>query len=171
MAIRRILLASAALLIVCVSPPTARAQTADAPPAAAKPSPEALAAATELLAVLGSTPADPAKNWQIIAASMSKAKFDAATMAALETEYLRIRKEQDAALQSSAAAIYASNLSVAEMRNLTAFYKTPLGQKAAAALPKVAAEYSLAAQQHNQEIQAATFIAFRKVLRDHGYMK
>jgi len=137
------------------------------------PSPEALAAANELVTILtqGSFNQDPAKTWPVVAARLTNAKLDKATMDALQADYERIQKDRLGQIQKESNTIYASHFTVAELHELTAFYKTPAGQKALTEMPKVSAEYARVIQPEMQEVQAEIFVEFRKVLRDHGYIK
>ncbi len=123
----------------------ARSQT---PPAT--PSPESLAAAHELMTVM-----KPAEQFKailpVIIQNMKQAivqgrpevekQYDAMMPAFNESAQKRVKE-----LTETLAAIYASNFTADELRDLTAFYRTPTGQKFLARQPAIA-QQSLAAGQ------------------------
>lgn len=155
------------------SAPSPAPSVAVTPPPPPPPSAEALKAANELVTILtqGSLNQDPAKTWPAVAARLTNPKLDEDTMAALRADYERIQTDRLGAIQKEADAIYASHFTVVELRDLIAFYKTPTGQKALTEMPKVSVEYRRVVQPEMQELQAEIFVDFRKVLRDHGFVK
>lgn len=174
-------LVAATLLLVCLRPNLAAAQAANPAPAPAvaapipiaPPSPEALNAAADLLAVAApdSFNPDPSKSWPKVAAGFANLNLDKDTLAALQAEYESVQKQSMSELEKAASVVYASHFTVPELREMTAFYKTPTGQKALKEIPIVTAEYENITQQRQQEVQAETFLAFQKLLRARSYIK
>ena len=67
--------------------------------------------------------------------------------------------------------IYARHFTVAELHELTAFYRTPTGAKALHEIPQVMGEMTALLVPRLQEVQRQTSEAFGKILREHGYGK
>ena len=132
---RRIVL----IVLVALSCLPARAQ--------APGSPEAQAAAKELLAIMSAdmmgqmTDALIAQMWPQLERALS-AKVGPAPMAEIRTEMERSLKAfvADATI-NDAPVVYAKHFSAQELRDMAAFYKTPTGAKALRLLPQVTAEY------------------------------
>jgi hypothetical protein len=118
----------------------AQAKVTDKPaaPAAAKVSGEQMAAATEMLLAMqfdktiGPT-IESVLDMQI-RAQPSNAPYRKVMLEFLN-KYMGWESIKD-----SLATAYAEEFTVAELKELTAFYKTPIGQKAALRLPKLAAK-------------------------------
>jgi len=91
------------------------------------------------------------------------------TLAALRLEFERIQNSNLADLFKEAPAIYARHFTAAELRDLTAFYRTPTGQKALRVLPQVMGEVLATIMPRLQQVQAQTLEAFKRVLRERGY--
>ncbi len=68
-------------------------------------------------------------------------------------------------------AIYARHFSVAELNELSAFYRTPIGAKALREMPRVMGEFTATLVPRLQEVQQQASAAFDKILREHGYKK
>lgn len=91
------------------------------------------------------------------------------TVAALRLEFERIQNSNLADLLKEAPAIYARHFTAAELRDLTAFYRTPTGQKALRVLPQVMGEVLATIVPRLQQAQSQTLEAFKRVLRERGY--
>jgi len=91
------------------------------------------------------------------------------TVTALRLEFERIQNSNLADLFKEAPAIYARHFTAAELRDLTAFYRTPTGQKALRVLPQVMGEVLATIMPRLQQVQAQTLEAFKRVLRERGY--
>jgi uncharacterized protein len=143
---------------------------------AVAPSPEALAAARELSATMsgdlfkgiGGNPGAP------IWASLEQAlrsrypQLDAATSAEMQREFERQMADLTESVES-VAAIYARYLTVAEMREMQAFYSTPTGAKALKVMPQIMGEVT---QNLAPRIQGAIDridVALMDILHKHGY--
>jgi uncharacterized protein len=128
---RNVIVAAVAAVGLLAVNAAAQAQTE--PQSASAPSPEALAAANEMMTIL--KPADRFKAvlptlMQNLKPSVVQGRpevekqYDAMMPVFLETAQKRVNELGDAI-----AVIYASNFTAAELRELIAFYHTPTGQK------------------------------------------
>ena len=144
---------------------------------AAQPSAEALQAAKDLVAVtspdtlaeLQSTIA--ANFWPEIEASVRKQypKIDNETLTELRGEYERVMSDAANFALAEAPAIYARHFTVDELKEITAFYRTPAGAKALTVLPKAMAEVLPVLQAHVQSSMPKFGAAFADILKKHGY--
>jgi hypothetical protein len=142
------------------------------------PSPEAIAAASELLSI---TTIDMRKQlmtqinrlvWPAIEQELARSKaVDNATVAELQAAVERIQLQELNELMKAAPPIYARHFTVDELHQLVAFYRTPLGNKTLHEMPLVLGEFVTAIAPRLQEIQTQATDAADKVLRAHGYLK
>lgn len=148
-----------------VSP--ARAQT---PPA---PSPENLAAARELVQVMKATDQFKSLLPQIVQALKPafvqnrpdvEKDYDAIMPIILDGAIKRLNE-----LAESLAVVYAHNFSVAELHDLTAFYRTPTGQRLIERQPAIARESLIAGQQFGQKLAADLRERIGEELRKRGH--
>jgi hypothetical protein len=145
---------------------------ADDPPGA-----EALAAAQELLAVLSPdmmkqlTGSITASFWPVVEQKARAEKIDEATIGELRAEFERIQVAFVTDAMKEAPPIYARHFTVAELHELTAFYRTPTGAKALHEIPQVMGEMTALLVPRLQEVQRQTSEAFGEILRAHGYGK
>jgi uncharacterized protein len=145
---------------------------ADDPPGA-----EALAAAQELLAVLSPdmmkqlTASITASFWPVVEQKARAEKIDEATIGELRAEFERIQVAFVTDAMKEAPPIYARHFTVAELHELTAFYRTPTGAKALHEIPQVMGEMTALLVPRLQEVQRQTSEAFGEILRQHGYGK
>ena len=159
-----------AVTVLLLGSPVMRVAPAAAQPA---PSPEALQAANELFALLSKdmytqlVAQITAQIWPQIEHALA-AKADAATIAELRKEFERIQMDYMSGLMSDAPAIYARHFSAAELRELLAFYRTPIGTKALRELPQITAEVMGLIMPRLQQVQQQTMGAFTKILHDRG---
>ena len=129
-------LAAMIVLAACLALP-ARAQDAG--------SPEALAAARELAAIVtGDTmgqiaSAMTAQIWPTIERQFG-GKVDAATLTEMRGEFERTVTSFTGDVMKNAPAVYARHFSAKELREMVAFYKSPTGTKALHEMPKVMAD-------------------------------
>ena len=68
-------------------------------------------------------------------------------------------------------AIFARHFTAAELLQLSAFYRTAVGEKAIKTMPQLASESMSAQRLRLQELQAQMFLAIRKILRERSYVK
>jgi uncharacterized protein len=141
------------------------------------PSPEALAAATDLLAVLSPdmmkqlTGSVTAAFWPMVEQQAHANKIDDATIAEMRTEFERIQLAFVSDAMKEAPPIYARHFTVAELHELAAFYRTPTGTKALHEMPQVMSDMTALLIPRLQDLQRRTGEAFDKILHAHGYGK
>jgi uncharacterized protein len=139
------------------------------------PSPEAITAAKELLAVLSPdmmkqlTGSIAASFWPVVEQKARAEKIDEATIGELRTEFERIQLAFVSDAMKEAPPIYARHFTIDELHDLTAFYQTPAGAKALREIPQVMGEMTKLLVPRLQDVQRQTSEAFTKVLREHGY--
>jgi uncharacterized protein len=137
-------------------------------------SPDTLQAARELQAVMSG---DVVKQMmdQMMSAMWPNVekqlggKLNAAALAELRGEFARVMLKYVTTSLNEAPAIYAKYFSSDELRALTAFYRTPVGIKALATMPKVMGEsmQAMMAIMPNMESELGTSV--ESVMRKHGY--
>jgi uncharacterized protein len=147
----------AALIVAAVfAAGPVRAQTA--PETTSTPSPEALAAAHELMTVI-----KPTDQFKAILPALIQNLKQAVVQGRPEVEkqydamipvfYESAQKRVDA-LIDTIAAIYASNFTADELRDVTAFYRTPTGQKLLARQPAIAQQSMAAGQELGRAVMS-----------------
>jgi hypothetical protein len=141
------------------------------------PSPEAIAAANELFTILS---ADMMKQLTgqmtgafgpVVEQKAHADKIDDATIAELRAEFERIQISFVTDAMKEAPPIYARHFTVAELRDLSAFYRTPTGAKALHELPQVMGEFATLLVPRMQDLQRQTTEGFTRILHEHGYGK
>ena len=144
---------------------------------AQQPSAEALQAAKDLVAVTSPDTIAELKSaiaanfWPQIEASVRKEypKIDDQTLAELRGEYERVMSDAATFALGEAPAIYARHFTVSELKEITAFYRTPAGAKALTVMPKAMAEVLPVLQAHVQSGMPKFAAAFTDILKKHGY--
>jgi len=144
---------------------------------AEQPSAEALQAAKDLVAVTSPDTIAELKSaiaanfWPQIEASIRKQypKIDDQTLAELRGEYERVMSDAAAFALGEAPAVYARHFTVSELKEITAFYRTPTGAKALTVMPKAMAEILPILQTHVQSNMPKFAVAFADILKKHGY--
>ena len=164
---RHAIIAAFAAVFFAIGP--VQAQT----PPTLPPPPENLAAARELVLVMKATDQFKALLPTIMQAlkpafvqgrpEMEK-DFDAILPAVNEVAARRVNE-----LAEALAVIYASNFSVAEIHDITAFYRSPTGQKFLAQQPIIARESLLAGQKWAQALSTELKEAIADQLRKRGH--
>ncbi len=89
----------------------------------------------------------------------------------MREEFERIQLAFVSDAMKEAPPIYARHFTVAELRELAAFYRTPTGAKALHEMPQVMGDMTALLVPRLQELQRHTSEAFEKILREHGYGK
>ncbi len=142
-----------------------------------EPSPEALAAAKELLAILSPdmmkqlTGSITASFWPVVEQKARAEKIDEATIGELRAEFERIQVAFVTDAMKEAPPIYARHFTADELHQLAAFYRTPTGAKALHEIPQVMGEMTALLVPRLQDVQRQTSEGFSKILKDHGYGK
>ncbi len=138
--------------------------------------PEALQAARDLVAVVSKETMRQmvtqvtAQVWPVVERGLrvKQPGISPAVVGELRTEFERIQLEYMSGLMSDAPVIYARHFSAAELRELLAFYRTPIGEKALRELPQITAEAMALIMPRLQQVQTQVMEAFTKVLHQRG---
>jgi hypothetical protein len=162
----RVLAASLGLSLLLVG--SAPAQSPSSPP-----SPDTLAAAHELLEAMHA--ADIVKNFlPTVMTAMKPAIVQ--NRPDVERDYdaimpllLKRANERLDEMLDRMAPIYAKNFTVAELKDITAFYRSPTGQKLIARLPNISKESFAVGQQFGREIAAELHTSVIEELRKRGH--
>jgi hypothetical protein len=145
-----------------------------APVRAQEPSPETLAAARDLSAIMTGdtiaqmTAAMAAQIWPAIAQQLG-AKVDAPTLTEMRAEFERTLKSFTGDVMKDAPEVYARHFSAQELRDMVAFYKSPSGAKALHEMPKVMADVGARMGPRVQALQSDLDQRMRAILQKHGY--
>ena len=138
-----------------------------------QPSPESMAAAQALFALLF-THGFATLNAQVAgiesALRTQLPNIDPATLADLRREFERIRLARLSEVVKDIPAIYARHLNAEDMRVLAAFYGTATGTKMLQAMPKVLPEAFASVLPRMQPMMAETQDSFLKLLRERGLL-
>jgi uncharacterized protein len=141
------------------------------------PSAEAMAAANELFAILSTDLIKQLSGqvtnafWPVVEQRARADKIDDATIAELRAEFERIQISFVAEAMRDAPPIYARHFTVAELRDLIAFYRTPTGAKALQQMPQVMGEFAMLLVPRMQDLQRQATDGFNRILQEHGYGK
>ena len=144
------------------------------PVRAQEPSPETLAAARDLSAIMTGdtitqmTAAMASQIWPTIEQQLG-AKVDAATLAEMRAEFERTLKAFTGEIMKDAPDVYAHHFSAQELRDMVAFYKSPSGSKALHEMPKVMADVGTRMGPRLQTLQSDLDQRMRAILQKHGY--
>jgi hypothetical protein len=159
------------IMMVVLRVTTASAQTQ--PPPQAAPSPEAVAAAKELLAIMSPDMVGQmmqgmvAQMWPQLERSFGP-KIDAATSAELRTEFERTLQKYVLDSMQDMPAIYARYFTADELHQLAGFYKTPVGAKALTLMPKVMGDFSSTMLPRMNSFQQDLQARLQAILKKHG---
>jgi len=111
-----------------------------------------------------------AQVWPRIEQSLrAKQSITDSQLSDLRKEYERIQFEFIAKVMDDAPSIYARHFTASELRELLAFYQTPLGEKSLRVLPQVTSETMASMMPRMQQLQTQVLEAFVKVLRERGF--
>jgi hypothetical protein len=143
------------------------------PASAQSPSPDAIAAAREL--IVASRASDQFKTLMPLITQQLKPAI-AQGRPEVERDYDKIMplmnemaQRQFAKLADDMAAIYAKNFSVEEMRQITAFYRSPIGQKFLERFPAVAQESLIVGQKFGESLVRELQQNLTEELRKRGH--
>lgn len=145
--------------------------------APAAPSAEAIAVAKELVALISGdmigelTNKMVAQAWPTFEQSLraQHPQLDAATSAELRAEFEKQMATNVAESMKDAPTIYARHLTVPEMRDIQAFYRTPTGAKALKVMPQISAEVMGKFIPRMQGMIERVNTALTGILQKHGY--
>ena len=158
-----------ALLAAPIATHSAMAQSA--------PTPDALAAARDLIAIMSKDTIRQmsvqmvGQIWPTIERSLraKQPSITAEQVADLRGEYERIFLDYMNNLMGDAPALYARYFSAAELREMLAYHRSPVGQKALRVLPQLTVEIFQMIMPKLQQAQGQMMDAFTKVARQRGF--
>jgi len=160
----------AALTLAAIAADTSATRAQNAPDA------ETLKAAQDLVGVVTKDTTRQmahqvsAQVWPRIEQSLrAKQSITDAQLADLRNEFERIQFEFISKVMEDAPSIYARHFTAAELRELLAFYRSPIGEKSLRVLPQITTETMALIMPRMQQLQAQVVEAFTKVLRDRGF--
>jgi uncharacterized protein len=138
--------------------------------------PEALEAARDLMAVLNKDTLNQMVSrmteqvWPTLERGLrtKQPKISDGVVAELRSEFERIQIDYLSGLPADAPVIYARHFSAAELRELLAFYRTPIGEKSLRELPQITAGAIALIVPRLQQVRTQTMDAFTKILRQRG---
>jgi hypothetical protein len=144
--------------------------------AQAEGTPESLKAANELMAIMSKDMVQQlvtgitSQVWPTLERSLRarRSDLDQTTLTELRREYERIQMQYMAGVMADAPAIYARHFSAQELRDMLAFYQTPVGQKSLQVMPQLMAEVFQLVMPKMQALQAQVMEAFSNALRQRG---
>jgi hypothetical protein len=143
-------------------------------PARAQDAAETLQAANELASIISADAINQisrgltASFWPNLENSL-KSKVDDATLSDLRADFEHRLAQFGAEAMKDAPAIYAKYFSAQELRDITAFYRTPTGAKALQTMPKVMIEYLTDVRPKVQEFQQGMRTSVQEIMLRHGY--
>jgi len=141
------------------------------------PSSDAIAAASELLALMSRDVIAQlvgqvtTQMWPSIESRLRayNANINEGALADLRSELERIQIDYMMNIVKDGPLIYARHFTVQELREVIAFYRTPTGGKLLQVTPKLTAEVMAMITPHMPDFYGRTIEAFAKVLRSRGY--
>ena len=167
------ILSAAGLALVLTGSPAAAQQKQPAPAAAAKQgSPAALAAAKEILALKNAStmygnavPSIVQQTKQALLQANLNYQKDLNEVAVVVAQKLAGREKE---IGDGMAAVYVSEFSEQELKELVVFYKSPLGQKLLSAEPKAISQSMTFMNQWAQSFSEVVNGEFRAEMRKRG---
>jgi hypothetical protein len=135
---------------------------------------EALQAANELAAIVSADAVNQisreltASFWPNLENSL-RSRVDDATLSELRADFERRLSQFGAEAVKDAPAVYAKYFTARELRDITAFYRTPTGAKALQTMPKVMIEYLTGVRPRVQEFQRGVRTSVQEILQRRGY--
>jgi hypothetical protein len=139
--------------------------------------PSALDAARELFGLMSGDMITPLvtsitnQTWPVIERDLrsKNPSLDQTVSLELRKEFERIHVEFLTDVMKEGPAIYARHFTEPELRQLIAFYRSPVGAKMLKVTPQMTAETMALIMPRVQEIIVKTNEAFKKVLTDRGF--
>jgi hypothetical protein len=135
---------------------------------------EALQAANELASIISADAVNQISRelaagfWPNVENSL-KSQVDDATLSELRADFARRLAQFGAEAMKDAPATYAKYFTAQELRDITAFYRTPTGAKALQTMPKVMFEYLAGVRPKVQEFQQGVRTGVQEIIQRHGY--
>jgi uncharacterized protein len=168
------LAAALAVGLACMAP---AARAGEPPTAEAKEASEAAEAARELLALMSKemiaslVEQATSRMWPAIESRLRayNPSVDPTSLSGLRVELERIQQDYMLNVVQGGPEIYARHFTAGELREIIAFYRTPVGAKLLAMTPRLTAEVTDMIAPHMPKFFEKTMEAFAKVLRAKGY--
>ena len=135
---------------------------------------EALQAANELASIISADAVNQISReltagfWPNLENAL-KPRVDDATLSELRAEFERRLAQFGVEAMKDAPAAYAKYFTAQELRDITAFYRTPTGAKALQTMPKVMFEYLAGVRPKVQEFQQGMRMSVQEIMQRHGY--
>jgi uncharacterized protein len=135
---------------------------------------EALQAANELASIISADAVNQISRelnagfWPNVE-NLLKSKVDDATLSEVRADFERRLAQFGAEALKDAPAIYAKYFTAQELRDITAFYRSPTGTKALQTMPKVMFEYLAGVRPKVQEFQQGVRTSVQEIMQRHGY--
>ena len=135
---------------------------------------EALQAANELASIISADAVNQISReliagfWPNVENSL-KSQVDDATLSELRADFEHRIAQFGAEALKDAPAVYAKYFTAQELRDITAFYRTPTGAKALQTMPKVMFEYLAGVRPKVQEFQQGVRTSVQEIMQRHGY--
>ena len=135
---------------------------------------EALQAANELASIISADAVNQISReltagfWPNLENAL-KSRVDDATLSELRAEFERRLAQFGTDAMKDAPAAYAKYFTAQELRDITAFYRTPTGAKALQTMPKVMFEYLAGVRPKVQEFQQGMRTSVQEIMQRHGY--
>ena len=140
------------------------------------PNAETLQAARDLLAVVTKDAIQEmvaritAQVWPPLEHSLkAKQAIPPDQLADLRREFERIQVDFVTKVMADSPAIYARHFTAAELRELLAFYRTPVGAKAIRIMPQITTEALQLVISKMPQLEQDAMAAFAKVLKQRGF--
>jgi len=142
---------------------------------AGEPDPEALKAAKELCAIVTKDTLKQMSTqlstmaWPEIEESLkAKQTVTVAQVSSLKQEFERIQLDFLSNVMDDAPPVYARHFTASELREMVAFYKTPVGKKAISVFPQVMTEVMALIMPKIPKLQTDVRQSFGKILKKRG---
>jgi hypothetical protein len=141
------------------------------------PSAESLAAAWELASLTSASVVTQIsatltnETWPTVEAALrvKNPRIDPATLATLRREFEDLQARATLEALADAAPIYARHFTAEELRQLIAFYRTPVGAKALAVMPRASLELLQGMGPRLQRLSETVNQRFAAILQQRGY--
>jgi uncharacterized protein len=140
------------------------------------PTPDALQAANELMAVMSKETVRQmvagvtSQVWPSIERAIrnKRGNIEQTALSELRAEFESIQMQYMVSVMADAPPIYARHFTAQELRDMIAFHRTPTGQKSMQLMPQVMSEVFAMVAPKMQGLQAQVMDAFTRALRQRG---
>jgi uncharacterized protein len=171
MKIVRSLIVTFVIVGLCTLCGTTRGNAQDAPSADALQAAKELVSLTSTSMIFDMTNKTTDQLWPSVEAALRAANpnIDAATLAELRQKFVQLVMNGVSESLKDAPPFYARHFTAQEMRDLYAFYRTPLGTKSLRVMPIVSFEFLSSLGPRMQNLDEKVNLAFLNILQERGY--